>query len=239
MVDTLDLDLLVDKEEHNIHYNIENIAYLRVDEEDITKTGWMLLALPIVVSLVLVPFTDLLILGLGGGISFAALLLLNPSNMLEIGTLNDVSKFNTNNADSFEEMFKEKVPSRITISGKISDTAKDTSYRYHFIPGNIVAIKKNKRSNGLLGLVFLIGTGVALLYLGISYNSLKYNTPANEFLFQIIGTSIIYVIFIILLVYLPSGISTRLDIELKNGDTKKFPLYEPDADKVIRKFKNI
>lgn len=229
MVETLELDIKGNVSS-NRHYNIDSITHLCSVENEMNPLGWILIALPTIVSLGFIPLIDYRIIFVGFFVSFIAFAKIHSSDTVELGTLNETDNFSLSNAKTIEDTFKGKVSEKITVSGRKRDTTNTMEYTYHFVPENIVSMEKVEDSVSLLLFIAFLAAFVVLLYsimIAVSTSS------------GYIGWVII-VSFIALLVIgyvISKSKNYRLLISLQNGEKIKFSMHETDIDRTISRFK--
>lgn len=152
------------------HFNIDNIAYIEITDVELTT-----LALALIFGVSLSMFTILLTqtsflaaLIIAGIIAIAISALIAELDSVSLGTLTQKHKLKGSQVTRMEEEFLGRSRQTISVEGSEKSPYNIFTYRYHFVPDNIVSIQHERGRSYNVPLI-LAGLGTLSLFLFTSY----------------------------------------------------------------------
>lgn len=205
----------------SISYNVDNIAFLKIDQVSLKWLAWLAILSPILAG-----FSYGVLLDEGALLFFGVLasvivwIWIKDSGSVEIGTVT-----RTDTIDEFDgksdlvNAFKRKSENTIVVTGKEETKIRIHDYVYVFAPNNIVSMSETRPSNTL----FLI----VLLFAFVSV------IPALEE--PTYGVITLAIAAVAILLY--DG-DRLLSIDLQSGESKEFVMSSEDVNRVMSEFRH-
>jgi hypothetical protein len=215
--------ITVGKGTYTSHYNAHSIAYVRNLDASLTPFGWVAVFAPILLSIIIAArVQDFIAEILQAGFLMSTILYISlyTSNSTEVGTLNGRDSYSRSVDDMVSEV-EEHAGETIGISSKIRGRYTEWTYRYHFVPKNIVKIEEKIQENGLTA----IAVGIFTLFSTVVIYFVD-DWPLSLFTL-VVGTALAILIY-------DKQVAVR--IHLKNGETEKFIMEPSDVRQVIDEF---
>jgi len=220
------------------HYNVDNLAYLEVEGGETKSVLSLLLG---VILLLLGGLGAVLALvngGMSSGIGLFGLIFLlgllliayyySDSDEIELGTTTRREQLEVHDASSLESEFVERTSDTITIEGTDDKLLSSTTYRYHFVPDNIISIER-QQSNVTLPEWAVIGGTFFIPLILVYFFSANPGKDAG------ITAAVCGVVAVVLFI----GFANKDDgilIESQSGDRRSFVMSPDDARSVLSTF---
>lgn len=220
------------------HYNVDNIAYLDVEGGE--PSSILPLVFGIVCGAIGIAVT-VVVIGSSGGtsqllpgvlfIALSGLLLLYhfvDDDEVQIGTVTGEERLKARDTNKLQQQFLERSKNVITIEGEDSSLLSSTSYRYHFVPENIVRVERQQAAVTWREWAVIIG----IVVIPVAIVNTWTMNPGSDIPITLAATGIVAV-----LVYL--GVSQKDDgisIQVQSGDDRGFVMSAADARAVLSEF---
>lgn len=157
------------------HFNVDNVAFFRAIDIEITAVGWALVGGVGLSVFGILAKADHFSWGIIAGAIAAGMTWwwLYSLDGADIGALTETTKLATRDLDNIERSFAERSTELISIIGERPGVLRNHTYRHHFVPDNIVSIEHVHNDVGLsrlfsagtaLGLALLLPPAVAVGY---------------------------------------------------------------------------
>lgn len=210
------------------HYNVDNIAFLRVSQTTLKQNAFLLMGfVSLAVTFIVTRFFFLI--GLIAGVAVFGILfyLWQDPGSLRIGTVGETDEviYDESTLSSIEREFKTKASESIRIDGDYETLSRKYKYTYYFIPDNIVNIERGEQAPLFAYLVF----GIVL----ISFLAFGFSLIDGD-----IGITVISLIIIILGLFIQNSLEpiNALQFTMQGGEKRGFTMSPSDARRVLDQF---
>ncbi|MFB6185703.1 MAG: zinc ribbon domain-containing protein [Halobacteriaceae archaeon] len=154
------------------HFNVDNIAYLKITDSTLNWGSWAVVILIPVAVLVLFGQIHALLGLVAAGVTFYGLLYaMVTKSTIKIGTVekgHEITDEGITASDTFSEKeneFKDKTNEYICVSNEKNSIFRQTWYRYYIVPDNVASMTHRKRHAIPIPMIlYILGGLLALLF---------------------------------------------------------------------------
>lgn len=224
------------------HFNVDNVAYLDVEGREAKSkasllVGIVVLVLSLGVSTVFVVADGASLSGLflpsligAVGVLLIAYHFVDENDGIELGTVTGNTRIDLEDPTDLETQFVERSLNTITMTGTEDRLLSSISYRYHFVPDNIVSVQRQQTAVTLTEWAIILGVTVPPL----AFAYVATMKPLRNTMIALVPCGILGAL-------LYFGFSRKDDgvvIELRSGETRSFVMSSDDARSVLNEFGN-
>lgn len=213
------------KDEGIRHFNVDNVAYLRVMEvEPTTLSVALYMGIPLIMGAITFVMASLVLAGVVAVILFFIITaVLSVVDSTEIGTLNDSYELDMDAVTDLEDQFRHASQELLTVEGTRKDAYNIYEYRYHLVPDNIVSI--SYKDGGTIPVPYIF-YGLALFF----------GAPVASTESSIIGITGF-------IVFLAAGVVSsayrrpdKIIVDFQNNESKAFRMSQTDRRRLLNEF---
>lgn len=205
----------------SISYNVNNIAFLKIDQVSLKWPAWLAILSPILAGFLygfLLEEGALLFFGVLA--SVIVWVWIRDGGSVEIGTVTRTDTIEEFDGKSeLVSAFRRKSKNTIIVTGKEETKIRIHDYVYVFEPNNIVSMSETRPSN-YLSLIILLFAFVSTI-------------PTLED--PTYGVITLAIAAVAILLYDKDSL---LSIDLQSGESKEFVMSSNDVNKVMSEFRN-
>lgn len=208
------------------HFNVDNIAYIEITDVELTSLAMALIfGVSLSVFVVLLTQTSWLVgLILAGIVGVAIAALISELDSVSLGTLTQKHKLKGGQPSRIEKKFLDRSKQVLSIEGSTKSPYNTFTFRYHFVPDNIVSIQYISGRSYPVPLI-LAGFGILMFFLVQSWFD------------SILSGTILLGVFLVAAHHAePYEKLDKIRIELQSDEDIEFQMPTEDAKELVEEF---